>query len=143
MKTNDLPKIFENKWYSDAVEILPFRKTNLRKPISAWLGWNDKNGVYDPMKTELSPQPASVAELSMCKCTTGSLTQRCKCKKNGFVCSELHHCKSCTNIEGNLYPYFVIRFTQTKITLFIFVNNWVITKTESFLLVERVLVLVM
>ena len=143
MKTRDLSKNFENKRYSDAVEILPFRKTNLAKPISAWLGWNDKNGVYDRLMTELSPQPASIAELSMCKCTTGCLTQRCKCKKNGFVCSELYHCKSCKNIEGNLHPYFLIRFTQTKITLFIFVNNWVIRKTERFLLVDGVLVLVM
>ena len=32
--------------------------------------------------------------------------------------------------------YFLIRFAQTKITLFIFVNNWVIKENESFLLVE-------
>ena len=32
--------------------------------------------------------------------------------------------------------YFLICFTQTKITLFIFVNNWVIRENESFLLVE-------
>ena len=33
--------------------------------------------------------------------------------------------------------YFVICFAQTKITLFIFVNNWVIRENERFLLVER------
>ena len=32
--------------------------------------------------------------------------------------------------------YFLIRFTQTKITLFIFVNNWAIRENKSFLLVE-------
>ena len=32
--------------------------------------------------------------------------------------------------------YFLIRFAQTKITLFIFWNNWVIKENESFLLVE-------
>ena len=32
--------------------------------------------------------------------------------------------------------YFIICFAQTKITLFIFVNNWVIRENESFLLVE-------
>ena len=37
--------------------------------------------------TKLSPGPESIVELSMCKCTTGCLTQRCKCKKNGFLCS--------------------------------------------------------
>ena len=60
--------------------------------------WNDKNGVYDPVMTELSPA------LGMCKCTTGCLMQKCKFRKNGFVCFELCHCKQCKNIEGNLYP---------------------------------------
>ena len=32
--------------------------------------------------------------------------------------------------------YFLIRFAQTKITLFIFWNNWVIKENDSFLLVE-------
>ena len=32
--------------------------------------------------------------------------------------------------------YFLIRFAQTKITLFIFVSNWVIRENEGFLLVE-------
>ena len=34
------------------------------------------------------------------------------------------------------FNYFLIRFVQTKITLFIFVNKWVIRENESFLLVE-------
>ena len=34
------------------------------------------------------------------------------------------------------FNYFLIRFAQTKITLFIFVNKWVIRENESFLLVE-------
>ena len=61
--------------------------------------WNDKNRVYDPVMTE----PESIVELSMCKCNTRCLTQRCKCKKNGFLYSKLCHCKSCENIQGNLY----------------------------------------
>ena len=69
-------------------------------------GWvrDDKNGVYNPVMTELSPAPKSIVEFSICKCTTGCLTQRYKCKENGFVCSELCHCKSWENIEANLYP---------------------------------------
>ena len=35
-----------------------------------------------------------------------------------------------------LCSYFLIRFAQTKITLFIFWNNWVIKESKSFLLVE-------
>ena len=54
--------------------------------------------------TELSPAPEPIDQLSMCKCTIRYLTQRCKCKKNGFVCSELCHHKSCENIEEKPYP---------------------------------------
>ena len=39
-------------------------------------------------------------------------------------------------ISENKSIYFLIRFAQTKITLFFFVNNWVIRENESFLLVE-------
>ena len=39
-------------------------------------------------------------------------------------------------VSENKSIYFLIRFAQTKITLFIFVNNWVIRENESFLLVE-------
>ena len=53
--------------------------------------------------TELSPAPESIDELSMCKCTIRCLTQRCKCKKIGFVCLELCHCKSRKNVEENMY----------------------------------------
>ena len=143
MKTSDLPKNFWEQMIQWCSGNLAISKNYRWEAHLSMAGVDDKNGVYDPLMTELSPQPASIAELSMCKCTTGCLTQRCKCKKNGFVCSELYHCKSCKNIEGNLYPYFLVRSTQTKITLFIFVNNWVIRKNESFLLVERVPVLIM
>ena len=35
-----------------------------------------------------------------------------------------------------IFTYFLIRFAQTKITLFIFVNNWAIREIESFLIIE-------
>ena len=88
--------------------VMQWKSSHLARPMlgspsqHGWV-WNDKNGVYDPVMTELGPVPESIAELSICKCTTGCLTQRCKCKKNGFVFSDLCHCKSCENIEGNLY----------------------------------------
>ena len=44
------------------------------------------------------------------------------------ICSILDVCRS--------HAYFLIRFAQTKITLFIFWNNWVIKENEYFLLVE-------
>ena len=84
------------------------KSSHLAKPTlggpsqHGWI-WNDENGVYDPVMTELNHVPESIDEVSICKCTIGCLTQRCKCKRNGFVCSELCHCKSCENIEENLY----------------------------------------
>ena len=39
-------------------------------------------------------------------------------------------------MEKNQCGYFLICFAQTKITLFIFFDNWVIKKNENFLLVE-------
>ena len=89
--------------------VMQWKSSHLAKPTlgspsqHGWV-WNDKDCVYDPVMTELSPAPESIVELSMCKCTTGCLMQKCKCKKNGFVCSQLCHCKSCENIEGNPYP---------------------------------------
>ena len=46
---------------------------------------------------------------------------------------ELHWIKQ---IQSWSTFYFLIRLAQTKITLFIFVNNWVIKENESFLIVE-------
>ena len=42
----------------------------------------------------------------------------------------------CFSTEWMRPSYFLIRFTQMKTTLFIFVKNWVIRENKSFLLVE-------
>ena len=66
--------------------MMQWKSPNLAKPTLGspsqhdWV-WNDKNCVYNPVMTELSPAPESKVELSMCKCTTGCLMQRCKYKK--------------------------------------------------------------
>ena len=52
--------------------------------------------------TDLLPAPESVIELSMCKCTQGCMTQRCKCKKNDMVCTEMCLCRECENVEEEL-----------------------------------------
>ena len=76
--------------------VMQWKSSHLARPMLGspsqhdWVR-NYKNGVYDPVMTELGPVPESIAELSICKCTTGCLTQRCKCKKNGFVFSDLCH----------------------------------------------------
>ena len=40
-------------------------------------------------------------------------------------------------VSENKSIYFLIRFAQTKITLFIFFNNWMSKENKSLLLVER------
>ena len=88
---------------------MQWKSSHLAKPTfenpsrHGWT-WNEEIGLYEPITTDLSPAPESIVELSMCKCTTGCLTQRCKCKKNGFVCSELCHCTSCKNVEETMTP---------------------------------------
>ena len=79
--------------------VMQWKSPHLAKPTlgspsqHGWV-WNDKNGVYDPVMTEFSPAPESIVALNMCKCTTGCLTQKCKFKKNGFVCFKLCHCNN-------------------------------------------------
>ena len=43
-------------------------------------------------------------------------------------------------VSENKSIHFLIGFAETKITLFFFVNNWVIRENKNFLLVSRVLV---
>ena len=43
------------------------------------------------------PAPDSIIELSMCKCTTGCSSFRCKCRKNGLLCMEMCLCADCHN----------------------------------------------
>ena len=45
-------------------------------------------------------------------------------------------CENNLDKKAALSHYFLIHFPQTKITLFIFVNNWVIRENKSFLTVE-------
>ena len=86
---------FENELFSDAMEILPSCKSTLGSSSQHGWVWDDINGVYDPVITELSPTLES---------KVSAKRRRCNCKKNGFVCCELCHRKSLENIEENLCP---------------------------------------
>ena len=59
--------------------------------------WNDSNKTYDPVMTNNPPAPETIIELSMCQCKTGCSNQRCRCKKNDLLCTEMCLCVNCIN----------------------------------------------
>ena len=48
------------------------------------------------MPTNL-PAPDLITELISCGCTTGCQTDRCRCRKNELLCTEMRRCKDCEN----------------------------------------------
>ena len=52
----------------------------------------------------LPPAPDAALELAQCGCKKDCKTRICTCKAHGVACSELCHCKDCTNgeIEGEI-----------------------------------------
>ena len=76
---------------------LPFQ--NLPCPEN--YGWDvDIEGSYDPIMTQNLPAPIAIIEMSSCSCKTGCSTNRCSCRKNGLVCTDLCKCKECQNFES-------------------------------------------
>ena len=49
------------------------------------------------------PAPESIIELTACGCKTGCKSDRCRCRKNKFVCTEMCRCKDCENTENDNY----------------------------------------
>ena len=53
------------------------------------------------------PAPDSIMELISCGCKTGCQTDRCRCRKNELLCTEMCRCKNCeyTDIEFDKPDY--------------------------------------
>ena len=47
--------------------------------------------------TQLAPAPEPILHLTVCSCGTKHTTNRCKCYKNGFNCSEICGWENCKN----------------------------------------------
>lgn len=69
-------------------------------PDATGYGWEIENETLVPILTDELPAPTGLIELSMCSCKTNCETNRCSCKKNSLVCTEMCKCSdTCNNCE--------------------------------------------
>ena len=77
---------------TDVFLLLTFNLPEKIKFVTGRLWLGEIDGVYIAVMTDRLPAPvASVAvfEMSVCKCNSGCANQRCKCRKNKLVCTEM------------------------------------------------------
>ena len=63
-------------------------------------GWERSNQALVPMLTDNLPAPLALIELSSCSCKSSCTNNRCKCRKNGFICTDMCKCTECKNNES-------------------------------------------
>ena len=76
---------------------------NLPDPNNYGWKWDLNREIFDPVMTTNPPAPESTIELTACGCKTGCKSDRCRCRKNKFVCTEMCRCKECENTENDNY----------------------------------------
>ena len=59
--------------------------------------FNQNTEVHKPIMTQLAPAPEPILHLTVCSCGIKHTTNRCKCYKNGFNCSEICGWENCKN----------------------------------------------
>jgi hypothetical protein len=73
---------------------------NLPSPVN--YGWDNVDGSFIPILTDKLPAPMALIELiSACSCKSQCTTNRCKCRKNGFFCTDMCKCGDCKNNDDN------------------------------------------
>ena len=72
-------------------------------PFPGAYGWEvDDEGSFYPNLTNNLPVPLAILEISSCGCkTTTCSDNRCGCKKNDLVCTDLCKCKDCQNFDNS------------------------------------------
>ena len=68
-------------------------------------GWRLTDNKLVPVPTDKPPAPEAIVELSLCKCKTNCVSNRCVCKKNGLRCTELCFCNDCENDEAYTFNF--------------------------------------
>ena len=59
-------------------------------PVAVNYGWEaDDSGSLIPIMTDDLPAPLALIELGSCNCKTECSTNRCKCRKNNFSCTDM------------------------------------------------------
>ena len=68
-------------------------------------GWKEKNGVMEPVKTDIEPAPAWLLQVIRCNCKTPSRhpygTHLCSCQEMGFLVLQ---CVAVVMAEGAKTP---------------------------------------
>jgi len=64
-------------------------------------GWENVNSSLSPILTDNLPAPLALIELSVCSCKSDCTTNRCKCHKNDFICTDMCKCYKCNNTDDS------------------------------------------
>ena len=68
-------------------------------PMAVNYGWMPKeSGNLIPIMTDDLPTPIALIELSSCSCKSQCSSNRCRCRKNGFSCTDMCKCIECHNV---------------------------------------------
>ena len=68
-------------------------------PPASNYGWDDLDGQLIPIMTNNLPAPSALLEMSACACNSNCTSNRCKCRKNGFVFTDMCKCTKCLNTD--------------------------------------------
>ena len=60
-------------------------------------GWENAEGQLIPIMTNNLPAQMALLEMSTCSCKSDCTSNRCKCRKNSFVCTDMCKCLKCSN----------------------------------------------
>ena len=62
--------------------------------------WDETKEIFESLMTTNPRAPDdSIMELISCGCKTGCQTDRCRCRKNELLCTEMCRCKDCVNTD--------------------------------------------
>ena len=67
-------------------QISVWKGTDSNLQATDW-GWKLHDGHYEPLTMDCSPAPETLLKMMRCNCTTGCISKRCGCRKNGFHCN--------------------------------------------------------
>ena len=66
---------------------------NLPGPNNYGWKWDLNREIFDPVMTTNPPALVPIIALTACGCKTGCKSDRCRCRKNKFVCAEISRCR--------------------------------------------------
>ena len=59
-------------------------------------GWDLQGGKLVSLMMDLNPAPDKLLKMIRCNCSTGCVTQKCSCRRNGLECTTTcgHFCEN-------------------------------------------------